>query len=431
MVTGSNWLGNGTASQVNGGLMIITNGALVSMTTSEFWVAQNANNTATVIVDGGTLVTSNNWLVVGRNANTANGTLIVNHGTVIKAGANNIVVGSLGATGDLVVNGGQVLNNGMLWLGENATANAYLHLNGGLVQATQIRYNGAAPTNSIAYCNGGTIQATGGSTNFFGLGTLVYIQSGGLVFDDGGFAITNATQIWLDDGGGQVVKQGAGTLYMDTANTYSGSTLVSSGTLAGNGSFIGPVSVGPSGNLGAGDAGTNVGVLTVNNTLTLQGNVTLRVGKTASVLTSDSINASAVNYGRTLTVNNIGSDALAPGDSFNIFSTGTPVGNFTIVLGSPGFGLGYQFNPATGVLSVITGGPPTTPTKVTFSVSGSTFNISWPAAYKGWILQSQTNSASVGLRNVWYDIAGTEAITSTNMTINPANRTVFYRLRYP
>jgi autotransporter-associated beta strand protein len=184
----------------------------------------------------------------------------------------------------------------------------------------------------------------------------------------------------LDDGGGQVVKQGAGALYMDTASAYSGSTLVSSGTLAGNGSFTGPVSVGPSGDLGAGDAGTTVGVLTVNNTLTLQGNVTLRVGKTASVLTSDSINASAVNYGGTLTVNNIGTDALAPGDSFNIFSAGTPVGNFTSVLGSPGFGLGYQFNPATGVLSVISGGPPTTPTKVTFSVSGSTFNISWPAS---------------------------------------------------
>jgi hypothetical protein len=107
------------------------------------------------------------------------------------------------------------------------------------------------------------------------------------------------------------------------------------------------------------------------------------------------------------------------------------VGNFSIVLGSPGFGLGYQFNPATGVLSVISGGPPTTPTNITFTASGSSFTISWPNAYKGWILQAQTNSTSVGLRNVWHDVSGTEAITSTNMAINPANGTVFYRLRYP
>jgi hypothetical protein len=436
VVTGTNYLRSGTASQVNGGTMIITNGALVSMPSAEFWVAQNANTLATVIVDGGTLVTSNNWLVVGRNANTANGTLIVNHGAAINAGTNNIVVGSLGATGTLIVNGGQVLNNGMLWLGENATANGYLYLNGGLVQATQVRPNGTKPTNSIAYFNGGTLQATAGSTNFFA-GTTLYVQRGGLVFDDGGYQVTNATQWMLEDSsstGGGFVKMGAGAFYQDVDNYYSGTTQVANGTLAGIGSFVGPVVVGPAGNLGAGDSGATVGALSAKDTLTLQGYATLRVGKNAGVLANDVINVSSIlYYGGTLVINNIGPDALAVGDFFTLFNAaGGSTGNFTGISGFPGAGLAYSFDPATGVLSVVAGGPPTTPTNLSFTVSGGTLHLSWAAEYKGWILQSQTNGIGVGITTTnWHDVAGSDALIGTDMPANPANGSVFYRLRYP
>src|ERR1019366_5756010 len=122
-------------------MMIITNGGVVSLPYAQFCVAQT-NNTATNIMAGGTLVVSNNLLAVGQGS-PANGTLIVNSGTVQKAGANNIVVGSAGATGTLIVNGGQVLNNGALWLGDGSTANATLYLNGGLIQATSIIPNGS------------------------------------------------------------------------------------------------------------------------------------------------------------------------------------------------------------------------------------------------------------------------------------------------
>jgi len=436
VVTGTNYLRSGTASQVNGGTMIITNGALVSMPSAEFWVAQNANTLATVIVDGGTLVTSNNWLVVGRNANTANGTLIVNHGAAINAGTNNIVVGSLGATGTLIVNGWQVLNKGMLWLGENATANGYLYLNGGLVQATQVRPNGTKPTNSIAYFNGGTLQATAGSTNFFA-GTTLYVQRGGLVFDDGGYQVTNATQWMLEDSsstGGGFVKMGAGAFYQDVDNYYSGTTQVANGTLAGIGSFVGPVVVGPAGNLGAGDSGATVGALSAKDTLTLQGYATLRVGKNAGVLANDVINVSSIlYYGGTLVINNIGPDALAVGDFFTLFNAaGGSTGNFTGISGFPGAGLAYSFDPATGVLSVVAGGPPTTPTNLSFTVSGGTLHLSWAAEYKGWILQSQTNGIGVGITTTnWHDVAGSDALIGTDMPANPANGSVFYRLRYP
>jgi hypothetical protein len=74
---------------------------------------------------------------------------------------------------------------------------------------------------------------------------------------------------------------------------------------------------------------------------------------------------------------------------------------------------------------------PTTPTNITYSVSGSTLSLSWPASYLGWILQSQTNALNVGINATWTDVAGSAAVTSTNMPINPANPTVFFRLRHP
>ena len=110
-----------------------------------------------------------------------------------KAGANNIVVGSLGATGTLIVNGGQVLNNGNLWLGESPTAVATLYLNGGLIQATQVRQNnnGGLPTTpGIAYFNGGTLQASASSADFL-QGTIIsMVMSNGLVLDDSGFTLS-------------------------------------------------------------------------------------------------------------------------------------------------------------------------------------------------------------------------------------------------
>ena len=46
-------------------------------------------------------------------------------------------------------------------------------------------------------------------------------------------------------------------------------------------------------------------------------------------------------------------------------------------------------------------------------------------------LQQQTNSLSTGLGTNWVNVAGSASITSTNITIDPAKPTVFYRLILP
>ena len=71
------------------------------------------------------------------------------------------------------------------------------------------------------------------------------------------------------------------------------------------------------------------------------------------------------------------------------------------------------------------------PTPILFSVSGNTLALSWASDHLGWILQSQTNSLAVGLATNWVDVAGTGAVTSTNITISPATPTAFFRLRHP
>jgi fibronectin-binding autotransporter adhesin len=71
------------------------------------------------------------------------------------------------------------------------------------------------------------------------------------------------------------------------------------------------------------------------------------------------------------------------------------------------------------------------PTNITSSVSGSTLSLSWPATHLGWILQGQTNSLSTGITAVWTDVPGTATVTSTNLPIDAANPTVFFRLRHP
>ena len=437
VVGGTNYLNNGdffnavSQNQFNNGTTIITNGGFLGVAATEFWIAYNAGSTSTFVVAGGTVVVSNNWLRVGYNSTSANGTLIVNSGKLVKAGANNFVVGANTATGKLIVNGGQVLNQGLLWLGDGTGASGTLQLNGGLVQASQVLPNGT-PTTSLANFNGGTLQAVTNALDFIEATSMVL--SNGLVLDDGGYAVTVQVPLQAGDAfNGGLVKQGTGTVYLDGQNTYTGTTVVTNGTLAGVGSITGPVFVGPAGNLSAGDAG-GLGVLTLLSApLTLHGNVTLRITKNSGSPASDNISGiSTAAYGGTLTVSNITTDAtpLAMGDTFTLFGASSATGNFTSIVGSPGTGLAYHFNPATGVLSVVAGSA-TTPTPITVSVNGSTLTLSWPADHQGWILQSQTSTLGAGLSNNWVDVAGSGSSTQAVVNINPASPAVFFRLRSP
>ncbi len=372
---GAAWLDNGAASQLNGGVNTITN-AFISLATAEFWTMQGAGS-ATTIVANSTLVCSNNWLVIGRADPNARGTMIVNSGTVQKAGNGNIVVGSLGASGTLIVNGGQVLNNAMLWLGEGPSGRGTLFLNGGTLQAAQIRPNnfGGLPTNanaSVAYFDGGALQATANNSDLIQI-TIPYIRDGGLVLDDNGFNV-GLTQPLLQDNsqpGGGLTKTGSGSLTLTGTNTYTGATIVNAGTLNLNGSVLSGAAIVQAGGVLSG-AGTINGSLSLNSgnarislsngvidTLTVTNGLTLNNGNTLDfeigfgsadriALTGGSVSGSGI-----VTVNLSAAGGFSVG-AYNLITGGGLVSTNGLVLGStPGGGFSYQLATSGGNLQVV------------------------------------------------------------------------------
>lgn len=159
-------------------------------------------------------------------------TMTVSGGTVT---AGTTVLGSTaGSGGTLIVNGGVFTSTGDLTVGL---------VGGGLLQVGTT--GTIAVGGTLSKASGSTIDITTGGTLRIGLGgtsgTLVgdlFLGGGMLVFDRS----NDSTYGGILAGAGSVTKAGAGTLTLTAANTYSGTTTISSGTLQiGAGSTTGSI----------------------------------------------------------------------------------------------------------------------------------------------------------------------------------------------
>ena len=266
----------------------------------------------------------------------------------------------------------------------------------------------------------------------------------------GGGAITPATPGAITTAAnvsGGLTKKGTGKLILSSANTYAGNTVVSNGTLQVDGSIVGPVTVKSGATLGGNGivggvvtvqaggalgAGASIGFLTLNSSPVLNGSVIVEVDRNGGAPVADLIHlpGSPITYGGTLVVSNVGV-ALVLGDTFTNFTATGHSGSFATITGSPlDPGLGYSFT--NGVLSVVAVSTvASNPTNITSVVSGNSLTLSWPSDHLGWLLQSQTNSRAVGLKTNWFDVAGSDTITNTVITMDKVSPTVFFRLRHP
>ncbi len=255
-------------------------------------------------------------------------------------------------------------------------------------------------------------------------------------------ALTTFSGVISDNGQNWgLIKTGNGILALSAAETYTGPTAVSNGTLRVNGSLAtGAVVVATNATLGGTGTingsvtvvsggilapGNSIGTLTMGGNLTLSGHLAIEVNR--SGLSSDRINVSGnvTNLGSgTVTVTNLGA-ALVAGDVFTLFNKAVTNGAALTVTGaSVNWTNKLAINGTIEVLAAI----PTTGTNITYSVSGNTLTLSWPASYLGWSLQS--NSVSLTATN-WALVPGSAAVNSMNFTVNPTKPNVFYRMISP
>lgn len=418
--------------------------------------------TAAAAGTGGITLTPNSTLQFTNGFTFTNGVNIAGAPTTIQVlgNATNIASGLWSGSGAVTL-----VNTGAVQLVLNA---AMTNFSGTLSQGTStnnIRLNNSTNSNpnrgstaatfdlgtgagSLNNLNGNNLTydlgalSGGPNTVLFGSSTNMGVPASTYSIGANGSNTTFLGRITNGVGAVSITKVGAGSLALGGNNTYSGGTTVSggtllvnntagsgtgsgavsvtAGTLGGTGAISGAVSVGAGGNLAP---GTSIGTLAINNSLGLAGTTTMEVSRNGGTLASDRVvGLTSVSFGGSLVVNNVGPDALVQGNSFQLFNTGG-TGNFTSITPALPLPLAWNFNPATGMLSV-TGPQPT----LNYVNNGNSLTFSWlnGGGYT-FKLQAQTNSIDVGISNNWGDYpgGGTSGVT---VPINPAQGTVFFRL---
>lgn len=386
-ISSGTWANSGFLRVGNSGNGILNVlGGYVSNGAGSIGFAAGSSGTATVW--------SGTWANSGelRVGESGNGTLIVNGGYV--SNTNSTLAFQGGSVGTATVSSGTWANSGSLSVGNSG--NGTLTMNGGLViVAGALTKNAASTINLNA---GGTLQVGVGSTGGLLLGgTGSLVNNGTLIFNRSDFS----THSGVLSGTGAVAKQGAGQLTLAGANSYSGLTTISAGTIAlsGAGSIgTGGLNLGTAGSPGVFDlSALTAGSYSLPATGNLAGVGTISgSGKSLAVLGSlapgNSAGTITIGTGLSLDLSNSGSSVfeitspaftagtfdLVSGDGSVVFggilnldfsggsyadgtdvlqifaATGGRSGNFSAV-NATGLAAGQSatFNPATGTISVV------------------------------------------------------------------------------
>jgi autotransporter-associated beta strand protein len=342
---------------------------------------------------------------------------------------------------------------------------------------------GTIPAKNFVLTNGGTLRCSG--TNTFGDPlTLAGPANNAISVNSSGnqFTITSAI-----GGSGGFSKNGSGTLFLTANNTYSGSTVISGGTLAlyGNGSdgsisssaninITGGATLDVSGRSdgkltlasgqtlsgGAGTNGpglingsfiaaggstvapgagtTNVGSVAVSSNATLQSATVMKLNPAGN--SSDRFSAYALTYGGTLTVTNA-NGTITNGQTFQLFVSSNGVynaGTFSSISLPVAAGLTWTTNlsvDGTITANVVTG-PPQQPVITHIGILGADLHLNGSNGPDGstFYVWASTNLA-VPIAN-WMPIAtnsftgtGTFNVTVTN-AVDPNARQSFYIISY-
>jgi autotransporter-associated beta strand protein len=363
-------------------MLMSVNGNSVFWVQNPVYLALAANSTATLVVsNSGQIVQPSGYFDIAQGQSSVASVLLKNNASVSTFSdfnladtgsgaiasftaqdssalhANNIYVGKAASSvGTLTIsNSATVVSANGVSLVSGTGATGTVNLSGGSLAANLVQGTTDPTAISTFNFNGGTLVAHGPLVTpkfMFNL-SAINILAGGAVIDTESNSITIAQPLLGSSGNGGLTKVGVGTLNLNGANTYRGTTLVSDGTLSGSGSVAGPVTIGANGLIEPGFLG--IGTFTINNTLTFDADSTafFKIGATNY---DEIAGLTHVTYGGSLVVTNTTGYPLVIGNTYQLFhSASAGVGNFTSVSILPN-GVGI-FNPTNGVLTIIPGGP--------------------------------------------------------------------------
>ena len=295
-----------------GGILNVNPGA-------ETIIAQNtANHTGVLSVSGTFSQTSSNFFL-GNNVATATGILNINNGgkfTFDSAGL--FIIGRDLANGTINLNsGGELLVNKVVQGDTGAIAG-----------------NANAGTSRVFNFNGGTFTALADAADIAGM--LTATITGTATVNTNGFNMALSQGF---AGAGGLNKTAAGTLRLNGANTYAGTTTVINGTLGGTGSIAGALTA----NSGTTVApGASIGTFTVGGAADINGALAIEInGSSGDKLTV----GGALDIAQTdLDITAFGSGATE--NVYVIASYGSLTGTqFATVDGLPGgYSINYAYN---------------------------------------------------------------------------------------
>jgi len=227
--------GTGTAATytISGGSLLVTGGANMDVG----WFGNGTLNQS-----GGT-VTANNYLAIGRQTGST-GNYTITGGVMQQTGSGQKVTLGEQGTGTLTMSGNaQVSSAGGIQVGFGAGYGVgTMNLNGGTLSTVQILGSSNSASTSTVNFNGTYVQAAAGASSSFLSGvTHANVKSGGAVIDTNGNTVY-VSQSLVHSGtaaiDGGLTKVGSGALVMTGINTYSGPTVISSGTLQAIGAVL-------------------------------------------------------------------------------------------------------------------------------------------------------------------------------------------------
>jgi fibronectin-binding autotransporter adhesin len=392
--TGGGETGFGTATNtitISNAAAVGTSVGITSPSTRTF--SLNSGTTgATFVINAGWVI---NGLITGAGKLSVNGNNFSGSAssTLTLTNANNDYAGSTTInTGILSVN--QLANGGAnSTIGKSSNAASNLVLNGTAGAAT-LKYTGAGHSTDRLFSLGtgataGTIDASGtGAVDFTNAGSMGLIGSGTRTLTLTGTNTGDNTIAAAIGGTGTdattVAKTGTGTWVLSNANTYTGGTTISGGTLKlGNASALGTGTF----TFSAGGTFDNVtgGAITVSNPLALSGGSPTFTGSNDMTFNNSATVAlsGSVGNNRTVTVTNGGATLTHDGvisDGGNNMGI-TKAGNGTLILGGANTATA-SFRVNAGILSVSnignTAGNSNLGTNGTFNFGGGTLKYTGP-----------------------------------------------------